>query len=83
MKYDNTVITNLVEISATTNIPPILTWLDKQTTVDDSHSGRYSYKKGSDRVSIDSDTFEVLLPGPHKFYFEKQEDAVWFVLKWS
>jgi hypothetical protein len=88
MNYCHKVKTNLVEIPGNErDFAKMLYWCHEHNSKVKwfkwfYRPSRYHYDVGFNQITIDPHTFQPVAPGPHKFYFEKEEDAIWFALKW-
>lgn len=44
----------------------------------------YSYSEGGKSTVINPSTFQPFVRmKPHRFYFEREEDMLWFIMRWS
>ena len=66
------------EVSENIPINIIRTWCEDQSSIN-----RFSFQVGSRHTATDPQTFQPIYKSPHRFYFENDVDAMWFLLRWS
>ena len=56
----------------------------KQWCTEHKSRYRFGYRKGHRALALNPNTFiPENVDHPHVFWFEREEDATWFILRWS